>query len=111
MDFFNKKSFDTRKPLPQDFINRFICFVEKYDKIKKTNTLISVKKWLNDKDYSYIGHFLHVSPVDTTISFNIGDFLNLSVDDFIKLKNSYEEIASLLDEQHALYEEFSSLQK
>lgn len=102
----NGNLLNTQKLLNSDFIDRFVGFVEKYDEVRETNNLISVKKWIDNGDYSYIKYFLHLSPMESMVHLSIYELLNLSVDDFNNLQDSCSKLAILLDEQRALYEEF-----
>ena len=107
-DCFNGKLLNKQKLLNSDFIDRFFGFIEEYDNIRKTDSLNSVTKWIDNEDYSYIRHFLHLSPKESMVQLSVYEFIYLTTSDFLELQNSYSKLAALFDEQKSLYQEFLS---
>ena len=87
------------------FFDRFLGFVERYDEVFKKQSLPSAEKWVSEKDYASIGHFLkpNVSEGFFSISYHELSFIPVEVLPYIH--RSAKQIAPVLDEQEALYEE------
>ncbi len=93
------------------FFDRFLGFVERYDEVFKKQSLPSAEKWVSKKDYASIGHFLkpNVSEGFFSISYHELSFIPVEVLPYIH--RSAKQIAPVLDEQEALYEELMQAYK
>lgn len=105
VDSVNGKTLNTKKLLKSSFIDRFIGFIEAFDEFRDTNILESVMENIDNKDYSYIRHFLYVSSLEYIVPFSIHQFISLSKDELVELQDICVKISAFLDEKNALYQE------
>lgn len=104
------KRLNVERLLESDFIDRFLGFVEVYDKVSGKNVFDSVTKWLSygNEEYDYIKYFLNTSCFEYSLPFSIDDFISMSLDEIIEYQKKCAKIREILDEKRALYEEFST---
>ena len=93
------------------FLDRFLGFVEKYDEAFENQALPSAEKWVSEKDYASIGHFLRPNVNESVFSIPYQELANMSVESLTFLQQKAQKIAPVLDEQKALYEEFMNAYK
>lgn len=110
-DDVSYKKLNEEKLLESDFIDRFLGFVEAYDKAFNTNVFDSVSKWLSygNEEYDYIKYFLMTSHSDYSIPFTIEEFICINSKQLlVGYQKKCTKICALLDEKRALYEEFNT---
>ena len=101
-----ENNFDEEKFLKSDLVIRLYDFARHYDNIFSKDIVGFLDYQLEEKYYDNIKHFLRVSPIETTISFNLKSFSKMTVEYFLELQNRYKEISDLMDEKKNLYNEF-----
>ncbi len=103
------KKLNIDRLLESDIIDRFLGFVEEYDKVFGKNVFDTVvDKWLDygKEDYDCIKYFLMTSSSEYCLPFNMKDFISMTLYDFVLSKEKCVKICALLDEKRALYQEF-----
>lgn len=93
------------------FFDRFLGFVEQYDKVYGKDVLLTAEKWVAEKDYIAISSFLHPSPQETMFYIPYNELAFLPAESLDYMQQKAQEIAPLLDEQKALYGELMQAYK
>lgn len=93
------------------FFDRFLGFVEQYDKVYGKDTLLTAKKWVAENDYIAISSFLHPSPQETMFYIPYNELAFLPAESLAYMQQKAQKIAPLLDEQKALYVELMQAYK
>ncbi len=103
------KKLNIDRLLESDIIDRFLGFVEEYDKVFGNNVFDTVvDKWLDygKEDYDCIKYFLMASSSEYYLPFSMEDFISMTLDDFVLYQEKCAKICALFDEKRALYQEF-----
>ena len=90
------------------FCERFLNFVQRYEKFKHENILESADVWVRDENYEYIKAFLNISPIEEIIPFSLTDFARMDEIQMSAWHDYCIELKHLLDEKNALYQELNN---
>lgn len=96
------------KLLNTDFIDRFLCFIKKFDNVCRKNTLSFVQKWIDEEEYDYIKSFLLITSIETVIPITMHEFATMVPEKILAFQNFCSSVSALLNEKQTLYEEFNS---
>lgn len=100
---------NVQKLLESDFINRYLGFVESYDKIHGTHFFDIVSEWFEKKEYANICYLFSIPLYPSyPLPFTMQEFIFMDPAKIAIYKEMCMKICALKDEKKALFQEFNS---